>query len=132
MRHCVVGIIEKEVAGVTKYLLVSAKKDFGRFTGYYYPPGGHLEPGEDEIGGLIREIKEELGIDVVCADKIATTSADVKDEVTHWYFCKVSSYDLSIDKTELLDAGYFSREDMQKLDIWPATVRFFKEFVFSD
>lgn len=97
MEHCVVGIIEKEDAGVMRYLLVSAKKDFGRFTGYYYPPGGHLAPGEDEIGGLVREIKEEL----------------------------------RIDRSELLDAGYFSREEMQKMKIWPATVRFFKKFVFQ-
>ncbi|MEK6961541.1 MAG: NUDIX hydrolase [Nanoarchaeota archaeon] len=130
MEHCVVGIIEKEDAGVKRYLLVASKKDFGKFTGFYYPPGGHLKPGEDEFSGLVREIQEELGIEVTSAKKIATTSSDVKDQVTHWYSCRVSSYEIKMDGSELLDASYFSREDMQGLRIWPATARFFEEFVF--
>lgn len=130
MEQCVVGIIERDDAGVTRYLLVSSKKDFGRFTGFYYPPGGHLEPCEDEISCLVREIKEELGLEVVSAKKIASTPADIKDEVTNWYSCQVVSCEIRMDRSELLDAGYFSREDMKAMKIWPATVRFFEDFVF--
>ena len=64
MKRVVVGIISrKNTEGVEQYLLVSSKKYFGIFTGYYYPPGGHLEEGEEEVACLKRELKEELGIE---------------------------------------------------------------------
>ncbi len=61
IKEVVVGIIYRiRKEGEREYLLVSSKKDFGEFTGFYYPPGGHLEEGENFTDCLIREMKEEL------------------------------------------------------------------------
>lgn len=44
MSRVVIGIVKRETPELA-WLLMSSKKDFGEFTGYYYPPGGHVEDG---------------------------------------------------------------------------------------
>ena len=41
-------ISRKNNNGQDEYLLMKSKRNFGKYTGYYYPPGGHLENDEDE------------------------------------------------------------------------------------
>lgn len=129
MKQVVVGIISKE-EDTKKYLLVSSKKDFGKYTGFYYPPGGHLEPGEDEISALRREVEQEVGLKITNQKKITESQGDVPDQITHWYLCEVESYDISINNEELADADYFSKEAIEIIDIWPATLKVFKEYIF--
>ena len=130
MTHVVVGIIKKD--NPLSYLLVSSKRDFGEYSGYYYPPAGHIEDGEDELTALKREIKEELGLNVVKAKKIADTMGDVKNQKTSWYVCEVGDYNFILDNQELKDAGFFTQKDMESMKIWPATQEVFKKFIFKE
>ena len=50
------AIIQRPEDG--KYLLVSSKNDWGKFTGYLYPPGGKIEDGETKETALKRELRE--------------------------------------------------------------------------
>lgn len=130
MKHVVVGIISrKQGTGKDEYLLVSSKKDFGEYTGAFYPPGGHVEEGEDERQALSREIQEELGVGVVVGDKLAETAGDVADQVTHWYLCELGAGDMKVDEEELANVGWFTKEQMQGLKLWPATKKFFQEYI---
>lgn len=131
MTYAVVGIISrKNDKGDNEYLLVSSKRDFGEFTGRYYPPGGHLEQGEDEKSALVREIKEELNLDVEPVERIAETGADIKDQTTYWWRCEVRGGELMIDKKELADVGWFTREQIGKLAIWPMVKKVFDQHIF--
>lgn len=40
-------------------------------------PGGKVEPGEDHAGALVRELAEELGVEVVVTDLVDRTSTAV-------------------------------------------------------
>lgn len=40
----------------------------------YYLPGGGLDPGEDELTGLKREIDEEIGYELLTADLVTRAS----------------------------------------------------------
>lgn len=84
MEKVAVGIIERDVNGDKQYLLISATKDFGEYTGFYYPSGGHMEEGESEQETIVREIKEELGYDVGLINRIAETKGDIKKQMTYW------------------------------------------------
>ena len=130
MTKVVVGIIErKNENGENEYLLISSKKSFGKYSGYYYPPGGHLEGDESQEMALIREIREELGISVIPQKMIAETDSDVKDQTTYWWECEIDSYDFKIDEKEIKDARFFTLEEMKNIDIWPATKSFFEKYI---
>lgn len=131
MKHVVVGILSKVNKKAQKeYLLIKPVKNFGRFTGFYYPPGGHLEEKEDEKDALTREIKEELNLTVVPVKKIAETPGDIKGQTTHWWQCKVVEGQLKLDKSEIAEAKFFSKAEMEKINIWPATKAFFADHIF--
>jgi 8-oxo-dGTP pyrophosphatase MutT (NUDIX family) len=128
MTNVVVGIIEKEVDSTKKFLLVSSKKDFGKYTGFYYPPGGHLEEGEDDRSALIREIKEELGIQVDPTDKLASTDSDIEGQITHWWKCDIHG-EINANTDEIEDYGYYSLDEMEEMNIFPSTRKFFENYV---
>jgi len=131
MKKVVIGIISKiDTDGIKKWLLVSASKDFGKFNGYYYPPGGHIEKGESESIALSREIKEELNLDAKPLKRIAISPGDVPDQETYWWLCDVSGK-IKRD-SELTDAQYFTKEQIDSsIKIWPATRKIFEKYIFE-
>lgn len=132
LKKVAVGIISrKNNEGIDEYLLVSSKTDFGEFSGFYYPPGGHVEYSEEPEKALIREVYEELGINVIVHDLITKTDSDVKDQTTYWFKCEVDSYELKIDESEVADAKFFTRDEMNNINIWPATKSFFEKYIFK-
>lgn len=130
MQQVVVGIISQEKNGLRKYLLVKSNKNFGKFTGCWYPPGGHLEKNEDEESALIREIKEELNLQIEPIKKIAETVGDMKEN-TYWWECNLLSNEMIMDNTEISEAGWFAKEAMRNMQLWPATRYFFEKYIFS-
>ena len=131
MKNVVVGIIsEANANGEESWLLVSSAKDFGEYTGYYYPPGGHIEAGETEEEALMREIKEELSLIARPIARLAISQGDVADQRTYWWQCEVTG-DMEVNP-ELKDAQYFTRAQMENdVKVWPATRNFFRDFVFK-
>ena len=49
-------------------VLMGLRQNTGFADGMYHLPAGHLEDGETFVDGVIREAKEELGIDIRLAD----------------------------------------------------------------
>lgn len=133
MSKVVVGIISKESRGETEYLLISSKKDFGKFTGLYYPPGGHLEEGEDEKTALVREIYEELGVKVKVLERTAVTPGDVEGQTTYWYKCDMNSDNgFIIQQEEINDVRWFSEAEIKNGEmLWPATKSFFEKYILK-
>ncbi len=132
MTRVIVGIISKTNSNdELEYLLISANKDFGQFSGHYYPPGGHIEDGETKQEALKREIKEELGLEVEPIEELAETQGDVQDQTTYWWSCSAKSIDMKIDKEEIADARFFTKSEISQLKLWPATKQFFDDYIFK-
>lgn len=132
MNKVVVGIIDRiNQDGEKEWLLVRSARDFGDYTGCYYPPGGHVEEGEAIISALTREIKEELNLNAKPIAQIAVSAGDVPDQETYWWSCEVDG-DIKLDP-ELSDAQYFNQKQIEdEIKVWPATRRFFEEYIFND
>ena len=45
--------------------VLAAQRSGGPYDGRWEFPGGKVEPGESDLSGLVREVREELGVDVV-------------------------------------------------------------------
>lgn len=130
-KHVVVGIITKIENKTNKYLLITSKKNFGKFSGFYYPPGGHVKTNENKISALKREIKEEVGLDIYNIIKVTTSKGDIPNQITHWYKCSVESYKVSLNKNEICKAKYFSKHEILKINIWPSTLKVLQKYIFK-
>ena len=81
MRNRVGGVYVKD----NKMLLVHRIREVdGDIREYYVIPGGGVEEGEDFNTALLREIKEEIGVDVVKYSDNVVYSLEDKDN--HYYY----------------------------------------------
>ena len=132
MKKVAVGIISRALpSGAEKeYLLVSSARDFGEYTGYFYPAGGHIEPGESEEQALVREIDEELGLSATPITLLAVTPGDIANQETYWYECTVEG-EITVSDT-LRDARWFTKAEIENGKVWPATREVFQKYVFNE
>lgn len=91
---------------------------------YWLLPGGGVIFGEDLKTALKREIKEELGINVVVNDLIHSSDSIPKDHKRHivnlYFSCDFLSGKYKLAEEErLVDYGFFSISDLQKMKIIP-------------
>lgn len=70
-------------------------------------PGGRLEKGESPWQGVIREVKEETGLNVEIIRLIGVYSKPNKDEIVFSFECKVLGGELTLNE-EAKDIKYFS------------------------
>lgn len=85
----------------------------------YVIPGGHIELGEKMEEALIREIKEETGLDIYDIKLLSLTESiysDMYHEKKHFIFidyqCRTDSYDVALND----EAEEYVWADLQKLD----------------
>jgi 8-oxo-dGTP pyrophosphatase MutT (NUDIX family) len=107
----------------------------------WLPVGGHVEKDEDYESALLREIKEETGIDVEILNKsdipvVGDTVKNlplpfysnvhtVKDSHSHcglYYICRAKSDKINLNYNELKGFAWFSKEDLNQEQV-PADVK---------
>jgi len=93
--------------GPAKYDYISHKWEF---------PGGKVETGETKMGALVREIKEELLMDVTVEVFFTTVQHTYPDfQLTmHSYLCSCESNELTL--TEHSDYKWLSKNELKELD----------------
>lgn len=112
----VAAIIEHE----GRYL--ATQRGYGDFEGRWEFPGGKMEPGEEREGALIREIREELHMEVVPHTLLCSTEHEYpKFHLTmHCYLCRIAEG--MPELTEHLDARWLAPHELNSLNWLPADV----------
>jgi 8-oxo-dGTP diphosphatase len=68
-----------------KILLI--KRNTRPFVGYWALPGGRMDPGETVEQTIVREVKEETGLDVTIVRKVGEyLEKGVKDDIEYEYY----------------------------------------------
>ena len=127
IKHCVGAVIYNSEG---KIFLMTSPKWKG-----YIVPGGKIEDQETEEQALIREIKEELGIEIIhikkVGEKVKPPSKDFKDETTtiHFidFFAKAVSTEIKPNH-EVLEYGWFEIDDALALPLLDTTRNFVEQF----
>lgn len=124
--HVSVGAIIKKGK---KYLLLERKiKPFG-----FAPPAGHVDIGETPLNALIREVKEESGLDVyeckLLLNELKSFEKCVYGLNSHyWYIyeCKTKGK-LKINSKEEKSINWYTLKEIKKLKLEKAWNYWFKE-----
>lgn len=114
-----------------KYLMIrpSGYKNFGEYQDAWYPPTGHIKEGETAPKTLVRELKEELNVNIKPIRLISEWEQDIPGELAYWWECEITGGDIKKGK-EIAEYKYFSAEELKELKLWPAEKKFFKHFLW--
>ena len=100
---------------------------------YYVIPGGGIEPGEDIVEGLKRELKEELNIEVNVNSLAFKVESD--ERIEYFYDCDYISGDFHLNGEELdrmSDSNYYEPtfidiKNLDKYDVIEEVKNYFKK-----
>ena len=112
----VAAIIQKENK------ILATKRGYGEFIKMWQFPGGKIESGETKEQALVREIKEELNIEI-SVDKFAI---DIEYQYPNFYLfmsCFMCSIkEGSIELLEHNDGKWITKEELNTLNWLPADI----------
>jgi len=116
------AFIHRKVDGIEKVFLPKRADTKKFLPGKYEIPGGHIDYGEDIQSGLVREVKEELGVEVKLGDPFAvfTYTNEVKGshsiEVVYYAQLVGEADDITIDPDDHSTFGWFSEDEAVSLN----------------
>ena len=100
----------------------ATQRGYGEFKDGWEFPGGKLEPGESAREALVREIREELDVDIRVGRLLETVEYDYPEFhlTMHCFICELLSEDIVLKEHE--DARWLKEEELDTVDWLPADV----------
>jgi 8-oxo-dGTP diphosphatase len=109
--EAVVGIIRREGR-----VLVIQRGPGARMTGYWSLPTGRIEAGESQAQAVVREMREELGLNVRPLAKVWESRTDDGSFLLHWWLVEEDGVPLTLDPGEVSQAVWVNTEEFLRLD----------------
>ena len=102
--------------------IFATQRGYGEFKDGWEFPGGKIEPGETPQEALVREIKEELDIDIEVKDFLETVEYDYPTFHLSMdcFWCEIVEGSLELKEHEA--AKWLDRESLYTVDWLPADV----------
>ena len=104
----------------------ATQRGYGDFKDGWEFPGGKVEPGETPQQALVRELREELCVEVTVGDFLCTVEYDYPafHLTMHCFFCSVVGGKLTLLEHEA--ARWLSEADLHSVEWLPADVEVVK------
>lgn len=105
----------------------STQRGYGEFKGGWEFPGGKIEPGETAEEALVREIKEELDVEIEIKDFLETVEYDYPEFHLSMdcFFCTIKSGEVVLKEHEA--AKWLTKESLGTVDWLPADIQLIEE-----
>lgn len=100
------------------------------FPDYWSPVTGRIEPGEGQAAAVAREVREELGLEVVPVRKVWECPSSDGAYRLHWWTVELvdEAAALVLDPQEVSEARWIRPEELRELaKVFDADVEFFEE-----
>ena len=123
-----VGIIFNE----SFQLLMAERPQSKTWSGWWEFPGGKIESGENPLEALKRELKEEIGISVIDAEKWIVRKYAYEDYEVILHFYKVTQWSGNIEAKEEQKISWVLPENNIVSPILPANDLIFKAISLPD
>jgi len=112
------------VAAIIKHdnKIFVTRRSYGEFENMWEFPGGKMEMGETREEALIREIKEELELDIDISKYLTTINYDYPTFhlTMHCFICTISGGELQLNAHN--DAKWTTLEELDQLNWVPADI----------
>jgi len=109
-----------------KYLMIQQAKP-RPFQLKWMAISGAMQGNETKEEAAVREVKEETGLEIELLREIATLKSDWKTEKTHFFIANWKNGKVKPDPREINSCGWFTYEEILKLELMPATRIFFEK-----
>ena len=100
----------------------ATQRGYGEFEGMWEFPGGKIEPGEERVEALKREIGEELAVEIVVEELVCMVEYDYPNFhlTMHCYFCSIANGEVEL--LEHKSARWLRRDELNEVEWLPADV----------
>ena len=102
--------------------ILATQRGYGEYKGLWEFPGGKMEPEETEEQAIVREISEELNVDIVVERKVCTVEHDYPQFhlVMHCFWCSIGSGVLELREHQ--SARWLAQSEWESVEWLPADV----------
>ena len=102
--------------------------------GYWTPVTGKIEPGESLRDAAIREVAEEVGLDVGCGAEVFRCPTQHAHWMLVWHVAPLRGPDsIDLNLTELAEARWVSAAEAVALEpMFPATRAFYAALIHKE
>ncbi len=109
--HAVVAIIQRSDA----FLLVKRSNYTEAGSGYWCPVSGRIEENETQEGALKREVREEVGLEVVAVEKVGEIPSADNLFVLHYWKVEIIASEARICSHEATEMRWVTVAEMKRL-----------------
>ena len=111
--------------------ILATKRGYGEFKGGWEFPGGKMEKDETDEQALVREIKEEMNVDITVKEFLATVEHEYPTFylIMHTYICNLEDdklekiYHNDTNELEHEDAIWLSMDELDTVNWLPADIK---------
>lgn len=107
---------------VNEKKVFATQRGYGEFKDGWEFPGGKIELGESSEEALVREIREELDVDIKVGRLLETVEYDYPrfHLIMHCFICELLSEEIILKEHD--DAKWLAEEELDSVDWLPADV----------
>lgn len=118
--EAVVAIVER--AG--RFLMGKRSEHKAAAPGYWCPISGRVEPGESQAAAVVREVREETGLNVVALGRVAECDSHDGTTVLHWWRTELlGSAHARLANDEHSELRWVSPQELHRLEpVFPEDV----------
>ncbi len=110
-------------------LILATRRGYGDFINMWEFPGGKMEPGESKEEALLREIREELKIEITVNNYLCTVDYDYPNFhlTMHCFMCSIKGGELTL--VEHNDAKWLPYNNLTSVQWLPADISILDQIV---
>jgi 8-oxo-dGTP pyrophosphatase MutT (NUDIX family) len=111
--EAVVAIVERD----GRFLMGKRSAHKASAPGYWCPISGRVERGESQAAAVVREVREETGLNVIALARVAECDSHDGTTVLHWWRTELlDRAPARLENDEHSELRWVSAEEMQRLE----------------